>query len=91
MGELWGELCGGAVSMGTAIWAAVCVCGSCVGGTVGAVAQLYGELCGGDVCKELYMGEAVFHLCLVSAPIHGNFQYVTLWHVPVDVLPRLNL
>ena len=60
--------------MGTAMWAAVCVCGSCVGGTVGDVAQLYGELCGGDVCKELYMGEAVFHLCLVSDPFMEIFN-----------------
>ena len=51
--------------MGTAMWAALCVYGSCVGGTVGAVAQLYGELCGGDVCKELCMGEPVSFMSCV--------------------------
>ena len=51
----------------------MCVWELC-GGTVGTVAQLYGELCGGDVCKELYMGEAVFHLCLVSDPFMEIFN-----------------
>ena len=60
--------------------------------------QMCGELCAGELCAgELCAGElcdgAVFHTYLASLVgfIHGSVQYVTLCHVPVDVLPRLFL
>ena len=48
------------------------------------------ELCVGGLC-----GGAVFHSYLVSDLVHsrthGSVQRVTLWHVPVNVLPTLFL
>ena len=62
------------------------------------MAQMCGELCGGscvgeDVGGGGLWGGAVFYSYLVSliAFIHGSFQHVALWHVPVNVLPRLFL
>ena len=43
--------------------------------------------------NELSVIGPVFHSFLASLIgfIHGSVQYVTLWHVPVNVLPRLFL
>ena len=75
-------------------------CGGGGGGAVlGAVSQHCGESNAGEVCmwEELCggscVGEAVGELCFihVSDPFTEVNIYVTLWHVPVDVLPRLFL
>ena len=73
--QMCGELCAGELCGGT-------VCGSCVGGTV--LEKMWaGGLWGVAVCYSYFVSLIGF--------IHGSFQHVTLWHVPVNVLPRLFL
>ena len=51
------------------------------------------------ICEVKYVYVGIVFTCStlllfpypVPAGIHGSFQHVTLWHVPVDVLSRLFL
>ena len=82
-----GELCGGAVYVGE-----LCMWGSCA-----CVGELCGGLCGGAVwgtvcgsCVEGLCGGS----CVRELQVSGLFVEVfdmLLWHVPVNVLPRLFL